>query len=106
MTAPQLAPGTVVARKYSVVSLLGFGVTERIPFPSLSVLATQRPLTPEEAATVVTFLSRALDAAHQRQLFHHAIKPTNIFVGFQQGYGVRLTDFGAGLPRIAVPTQE
>jgi hypothetical protein len=173
MTAPQLAPGTVVARKYSIASLLGFGgsaatylaraadgrevtvkffdpairqrtdimaaieqtyagtnalppeiavplldagyddatgapfsVSERIAFPSLAQLVSQRPLTPEETATVVTFLARALDAAHQRGLFHHAIKPTNIFVGFQQGYGVRLTDFGAGLPRIAVPTSE
>jgi serine/threonine protein kinase len=173
MTAPQLAPGTVVARKYSLTSLLGFGgsastylaqasdgrevtvkffdpairqrtdimalieqtyagtnalppeiavplldagydeatgapfsVSERIPFPSLSQLTAQRPLTPEETATVVTFLARALDAAHQRGLFHHAIKPTNIFVGFQQGYGVRLTDFGAGLARLAVPTGE
>ncbi len=173
MTAPQLGPGTVVARKYSITSLLGFGgsastyiaqsadgrevtlkffdpairqrtdimalieqtyagtnalppeiavplldagyddatgapfsVSERIGFPSLAQLTTQRPLTPEETATVVTFLARALDAAHQRGLFHHAIKPTNIFVGFQQGYGVRLTDFGAGLARLAVPTQE
>ncbi|MFO0762486.1 MAG: serine/threonine-protein kinase [Byssovorax sp.] len=173
MTAPQLAPGTVVARKYSLASLLGFGgssstylakssdgrevtvkffdpairqrtdimalieqtyagtnalpadiavplldagyddatgapfsVSERIPFPSLAQLVAQRALTPEETATVVTFLARALDAAHQRGLFHHAIKPTNIFVGFQQGYGVRLTDFGAGLCRLAVPTQE
>ncbi len=173
MSAPQLAAGTVIANKYSVVALLGYGgssatyaavgadgrevalkvfdpairqradimaaieqtyagtnalpadvavplldagydaatgapfsVTERIAFPSLAQLAAQRPLSPDEVGTLLAYLARALDAAHARQLFHHALKPTNIFVGFGQGQGVRITDFGAGLPRAAVPTQE
>src|SRR5262249_55592755 len=83
-----------------------FSVTERIPFPSLAQLVAQRPLTADELTTVLGFLGRALDAAHVRQLCHHALKPTNIFVGFAQGYGVRITDFGAGLARAAVPTTE
>jgi eukaryotic-like serine/threonine-protein kinase len=173
MTAPQLAPGTVVGNKYSVVSILGFGgssatyhavgsdgreaalkvfdpairqradimtlieqtyagtnalppdiavplldagydaqtgapfsVTERLGIPSLAQVASQRALSPEEVGTLLTFVARALDAGHARQLFHHALKPTNVFVGFAQGFGVRVTDFGAGLPRAAVPTQE
>ena len=173
MSAPQLPAGTVIANKYSVVALLGYGgssatyaavgadgrevalkvfdpairqradimaaieqtyagtnalpadvavplldagydaatgapfsVTERIAFPSLAQLAAQRPLSPDEVGTLLAYLARALDAAHARQLFHHALKPTNIFVGFGQGQGVRITDFGAGLPRAAVPTQE
>lgn len=173
MTAPQLAPGTVVAQKYRLGACLGyagssatyqaasaegrdvvlkifdpsirqradimaaieqtyaatnalpqdvavplldagydagtgapFSVSERIPFPSLAQLAAQRPLTPDEVANVVAVLGQLLDRAHTHQLFHHALKPTNIFVGFAQGYGVRVTDFGAGLPRNAVPTQE
>ncbi len=173
MSAPQLPAGTVIANKYSVVALLGYGgssatyaavgadgrevalkvfdpgirqradimaaieqtyagtnalpadvavplldagydaatgapfsVTERIAFPSLAQLAAQRPLSPDEVGTLLAYLARVLDAAHGRQLFHHAIKPTNIFVGFGQGQGVRITDFGAGLPRAAVPTQE
>jgi len=173
MTAPQLAPGTVVAGKYSIVAPLGFGgssstyhavasdgrevalkifdpairqradimsaieqtyaatnalptdvvvplldagydqttgapfsVTERIPYPSLAQLVAQRPLTPEELSTLLGYMTRALDASHQMQLCHHALKPTNIFVGFAHGYGVRITDFGAGLARAAVPTQE
>src|SRR4051812_21226979 len=83
-----------------------FSVTERIPFPSLAQIIDQRPLAPEELVSVLGFIGRALDAAHARQLCHHALKPTNIFVGFAQGYGVRITDFGAGLARAAVPTQE
>lgn len=173
MSAPQLPAGTVIANKYSVVALLGYGgssatyaavgadgrevalkvfdpairqradimaaieqtyagtnalpadvavplldagydaatgapfsVTERIALPSLAQLAAQRPMSPEEVGTLLAYLARALDAAHARQLFHHALKPTNIFVGFAQGQGVRITDFGAGLPRAAVPTQE
>lgn len=173
MTAPQLAPGTVVAQKYHLGACLGFagssatyqaqspdgrevvlkifdpairqradimaaieqtyaatnalpqdvavplldagydpttgapfGVAERIPFPSLAQLASQRPLTPEEVANVLAAMAPLLDRAHARQLFHHALKPTNVFVGFAQGYGVRVTDFGAGLARTAVPTQE
>jgi hypothetical protein len=173
MTAPQLAPGTVVAQKYRLGACLGyagssatyqaasaegrevvlkifdpairqradimaaieqtyaatnalpqdvavplldagydagtgapFSVGERIPFPSLAQLAAQRPLTPEEVSNVLAVMAQLLDRAHARQLFHHALKPTNVFVGFAQGYGVRVTDFGAGLPRTAVPTQE
>jgi hypothetical protein len=173
MTAPQLAPGTVVAQKYQVGACLGysgaaatyqavgadrrevvlkmfdpairqradimaaieqtyaatnalppdmavplldagydpatgapFSVCERIPFPSLAQLAPQRPLTPEEAANMLGVLAQLLDGAHARQLFHHALKPTNVFIGFAQGQGVRVTDFGAGLVRAAVPTQE
>jgi hypothetical protein len=173
VSAPQLPAGTVIANKYSVVALLGYGgssatyaavgadgrevalkvfdpairqradimaaieqtyagtnalpadvavplldagydaatgapfsVTERITLPSLAQLAAQRPMSPDEVGTLLAYLARALDAAHARQLFHHALKPTNIFVGFAQGQGVRITDFGAGLPRAAVPTQE
>ena len=173
MSAPQLPAGTVIANKYSVVALLGFGgssatyaavgadgrevalkvfdpairqradimaaieqtyagtnalpvdvavplldagydaatgapfsVTERITLPTLAQIVAQRPLSPDEVGTLLAYLARALDAAHARQLFHHALKPTNIFVGFGQGQGIRITDFGAGLPRAAVPTQE
>jgi hypothetical protein len=37
---------------------------------------------------------------------HHALKPTNVFVSPPQGFAVRVADFGAGLPRSVVPTQE
>jgi len=91
---------------YDAGSGAPFSVGERIPFPSLAQLALQRPLTPEEVLNVVNALGILLEQAQGRQLFHHALKPANIFVGFAQGYGVRITDFGAGLARAAVPTQE
>src|SRR5262249_45240989 len=83
-----------------------FSVTERIKFPSLAQLTAQRPLTPEEVANVLAMMGRVLDYAHARQLNHHALKPTNVFVGLAMGGGVRVTDFGAGLIRTAIPTSE
>jgi hypothetical protein len=83
-----------------------FSVGERIPFPTLAQLATQRPLGAEELSSILGVLGNVLGQAHARQLFHHALKPTNVFVGFATGHGVRITDFGAGLARAAVPTQE
>lgn len=173
MTAPQLAPGTVVAGKYSVGACLGFGgssatyhaagadgrevalklfdpairqradimaaleqtyaatnqlpqdvavplldagydpqtgapfsITEKLKIPSLMQVAAQRPLSPDEVASMLTMMGRVLDYAHARQLSHHALKPTNVFVGFAQGGAVKVTDFGAGLARTAVPSNE
>ena len=83
-----------------------FSASERVAFPSLSQVAMQRPLGPDESVKALSLMARALDQAHSRQLFHHALKPTNVFLGFAQGQGVRISDFGAGLARIAVPTQE
>jgi hypothetical protein len=83
-----------------------FSVSERIAVPSLAQIGAQRPLTPDETAHMLGVLGQLLDQAHARQLFHHALKPTNVFVGLAQRYSVRVTDFGAGLVRTAVPTQE
>jgi len=82
-----------------------FTVTELCPAPSLAQLVSQRPLSPQEVSQIAQGLGRTLDAAHQRQLMHHALKPTNIFVA-QQGYSVRVMDFGAGLARSYVQTNE
>ena len=172
MTAPQLSPGYVIAGKYSVQALLGYGgssATYRVvdatgnafavriyapaiaqrpevmamieqiysatnglppdavlsvldagydpqtaaPFtatecsaaPSLAQLVSQRPLAPPEVAQIAQNLARVLDAAHARQLMHHALKPTNVFVA-PQGYAVRVMDFGAGLARSYEQTNE
>jgi serine/threonine protein kinase len=91
---------------YDPITGAPFSVTERVLFPSLAQIIAQRPLAVDELSMVLSYVARTLDAAHARQLCHHAIKPTNIFVGFAQGYGVRIADFGAGLARAAVPTHE
>ena len=40
------------------------------------------------------------------RVYHHALKPTNIFVDAGAGYAVRLSDFAASVVRRASPTHE
>ncbi|HVK64821.1 MAG TPA: protein kinase [Polyangium sp.] len=82
-----------------------FTVTELSPTPSLAQLVSQRPLSPQEVSQIAQNMARTLDNAHVRQLMHHALKPTNVFVA-QQGFAVRIMDFGAGLARSYVQTNE
>ncbi|HRI62929.1 MAG TPA: serine/threonine-protein kinase [Polyangium sp.] len=172
MTAPQLSPGYVIAGKYSVQALLGYGgssatyrvvdatgnafavriyaptiaqrpevmamieqiysatngmppdgvlpvldagydpqtaapftATEYSAAPSLGQLVSQRPLQPHEVAQIAQNLARVLEQAHARQLMHHALKPSNVFVS-PQGFAVRVMDFGAGLARSYEQTNE
>jgi hypothetical protein len=172
VTAPQLSPGYVIAGKYSVQALLGYGgssatyrvvdaagsafavriyapaiaqrpevmamieqiysatnglspdgvlpvldagydpqtaapytATEYSAAPSLAQMVAQRPLAPHEVAQIAQNLSRVLEGAHARQLMHHALKPSNVFVA-PQGYAVRVMDFGAGLARSYEQTNE
>src|SRR5690606_5110020 len=46
---------------------------------------------------------QVMDAAHARQLHHHALKPTNVFVA--QGI-TRVSDFDAAVVRSTSPTHE
>lgn len=171
MNAPNLAPGTVVAGKYRVASLLGYSgataafraqgaqgdvvlkmfapaivqrpdimkgleriyaetnalgqdlaapildagfdpqtssayaVTPFLPLPSLAQTLSRAPMALADVSAMLAALARVLDNAHIRQLYHHAIKPTNVFVG-AGGRDVRVTDFGAGLARSVVMTHE
>jgi eukaryotic-like serine/threonine-protein kinase len=172
VTAPQLSPGYVIAGKYSVQALLGYGgssatyrvvdatgnafavriyapniaqrpevmamieqiysatnglppdtvlpvldagydpqtaapytATEYSPAPSLAQMVQQRPLAPHEVAQIAQNLARVLEGSHARQLMHHALKPSNVFIA-PQGYSVRVMDFGAGLARSYEQTNE
>lgn len=83
-----------------------FGVTQMATIPSLQQLVAQRPLTGNEVAAMLKSMSRALDNAHIREVMHHALKPSNVFVDTSAGNATRLTDFGANIPRSIVPTHE
>jgi eukaryotic-like serine/threonine-protein kinase len=96
----------IIDAGYEPTSGAPFSVTERVPMASLAQLLGQRALTPEETMTMVRAMARVLDAAHATKLCHHALKPTNVFLQPGAGLNLRLTDFGANLPRLAVPTQE
>jgi hypothetical protein len=83
-----------------------FGATQIVPMSSLSEIVKRRPLAPGETAAVIKSVGRVLDNAHIREIMHHALKPTNIFVEPSQGMAVRVMDFGANIPRSIVPTHE
>ncbi len=83
-----------------------FSVTELVRMTSLAALIAQRPLAPEEVTNLITSLARAVDAAHVRQIAHHALKPTNVFVGPSPFIAVRIMDFGASLARSVAPSAE
>jgi hypothetical protein len=96
----------VIDAGYDPPTTAPFTVTEYSQSPSLAQMVTQRPLAPQEVAALAQNMARTLDAAHARQLMHHALKPTNVFVAPSQGMAVRLMDFGGGLARSMVPTNE
>ena len=51
-------------------------------------------------------MAAVLDAAHAVGLHHHALSPSNVFVGPAPDYAVRITDFGSAVVRSASPTHE
>ncbi|HZF52913.1 MAG TPA: hypothetical protein VE093_29855 [Polyangiaceae bacterium] len=83
-----------------------FGVTQIVSTPSLAQLAARRPLSGGEVAAVLRSMARPLDNAHIREVMHHAIKPTNVFVDPAASNATRLMDFGANIPKSVVPTHE
>lgn len=83
-----------------------YRVTEYLAIPSLARLVENGPLSEQVVLALLQGLAAALDAAHARGLYHHALKPTNLFVGPAPHYPVLVSDFGARFIRDAVPTQE
>lgn len=83
-----------------------FGVTQIVSTPSLAQLTARRPLSGAEVAAMLKSMARPLDNAHIREVMHHALKPTNVFVDPAANNAARLMDFGANVPRSVVPTHE
>ncbi len=103
-------PGDVIVHVleagYDPTTGAPFSATAFVQLPSLAQLVARRPLSLAEVTGMLKSVARGLDAAHIRQISHHALKPTNIFVGGAPNYEAKVTDFGAGLVRIAVPTHD
>lgn len=172
MTAPHIAPGQVVAGKYSIRAMLGYGgvtatyaavlapgrdvvvklfspqlaqrgdvlgvlqqvaavtnglgdaalpilesgfdpqtgapfmVTDLAALPSLTQAVERGPLPPAEVVLLLRGIARAVDTAHAQRLAHGALKANNVFVGDAPLRPVKVTDFGVGVARAAVPTNE
>ncbi len=103
-------PGDVIVHVleagYDPTTGAPFSATAFVQLPSLAQLVARRPLSLAEVTGMLKSLARGLDAAHIRQISHHALKPTNVFLGGAPNYEAKVTDFGAGLVRIAVPTHD
>ncbi len=79
-----------------------FVATSLSAHPSLAQLVLLCPLSLVETATVMRSIGRALEQASHKGLFHHALKPTNVFVGPPTTYATHLVDFGATAARRAL----
>jgi eukaryotic-like serine/threonine-protein kinase len=91
---------------YDPATAAPFTAMDFIQAPSLAHLVMRRPMTPEEVGAVLRTVAAVLDAAHGREVFHHGLKPTNLFVDPGIPGNVKLTDFAMALPRSVLPTAE
>jgi hypothetical protein len=85
-----------------------FTVTDAMTAPSLLDAVRGGPLSPPDVAALVRGVAVAVDAAHAQRLAHGGLKPQNVFVGLAPGPppSVRVMDFGVGLARACVPTDD
>ncbi|WP_437594707.1 serine/threonine protein kinase [Sorangium sp. So ce1000] len=102
---PELA-AHILEAGYDPATAAPFTVTDMIQVPSLAELARRRPLGFEEVGSMLRSLAAVLDAAHAREVPHHGLKPTNLFIDPSAPGSVKLADFGPSLARNLLPTQE
>jgi len=107
-TVSQLPSGAVrvLDAGYDAGSGAPFSVSELIAWPSLAQWTARAPLHPPLVARILHSLAQVLDAAHQAQLVHGALKPSNVFISPGGEGHVRVTDFGASVVRSTSPTHE
>jgi len=91
---------------YDAGSGAPFSVSEFVAWPTLTQWLARTPLQPPMVARVLQSLAQVMDPAHQAQLCHGALKPTNVFVSPGGEGQVRVTDFGASVVRSTSPTHE
>ncbi|MBW2525140.1 MAG: hypothetical protein JRI23_13235, partial [Deltaproteobacteria bacterium] len=96
----------VVDSGYDPATSAPFLVSEYMSIPSLARLLENGPLSEQVVQLILQGMATALDAAHSRGLFHHCLKPTDVFVGPAPSYPVLVADFGARVVQAAVPSQE
>lgn len=91
---------------YDAGSGAPFSVSPLVTWPTLAQWVARGPLQPPYVARMLRSLGELLDAAHQAELFHGALKPENVFMSPGGEGHVRVADFGASVVRSASPTHE
>jgi serine/threonine protein kinase len=91
---------------YDTGSGAPFTVCDLLHIPSLARLVESGPLSVAVVARILQGIGAVLDAAHAVGLHHHALSPSNVFVGPAPDYAVRITDFSSSVVRSASPTHE
>ncbi len=85
-------PSIVTVYEWDTDSDEAFIIMEYLEGASLAQVLDQRPLTLDEAATVVTAVAEALDHAHENGVLHLDLKPANVLITLDGR--VKVTDFG------------
>ncbi|WP_347176527.1 protein kinase family protein, partial [Candidatus Protofrankia datiscae] len=76
------------------VGRVSYVVSEWVEGRSLQALSAQRPLRPDQAATVMLAVARVLAAAHERGIHHGDLRASDVIVS---GHGmVKVVDLGTG----------
>lgn len=88
----------------NILGVVEFGENDGQPFLTMpliegtdltALLSKNGPLHPHHASRILSFISSALAAAHEKELLHRDMKPGNILIGLSNGETqVYLTDFG------------
>lgn len=104
-TLASLPPGAVrvIDSGYDLGTGAPFAATEYLNLPSLAQICARQPMALEAVTGLLAGIAQVMDAAHERQLHHLALKPTNLFLGQD---GIRITDFDAAVVRNTSPTHE
>lgn len=85
----------VAVYEYGVESGYPYIVMQYMPGGSLADRLVHGPLSPEQAANVLTRIASALDYAHSQGIIHRDLKASNIL--FDQAGHAYLADFGIAL---------
>jgi hypothetical protein len=96
----------VVDSGYDSSTAAPYSVTPQLIQPSLAKLVSTGALSLSVVGKIMAGVARSLAAAQQYHLFHHGLKPSNIFVGPAPDYAVQLMDFGVSVVRGTSPTHE